>query len=565
MRSSIAALILSLTAACATGGRPPAGGWVDATAQGPAALVEAYVDWVLEEEPGRARSLGLHQADGRIAEIGPAASARRVERARAYLAEIDQIELTNLPDPLRLDLEITRLHAEQTIFFTTELELDRRILSYSDLFDVNGYIAREYAPLDARVAALLDHLEAATAAVDATLAMQLSAQPRTHLETAKKSLAGMHEFFDHDVRTAAQPVLQPGLALSTRFDRVIAAAHQGVDKMIAWIDGPGLKNANDDFAIGEKRFLELLRVNEGLRLGLPELRAMAQQDLERNQRAFVETARAIYPDLPPMQAAEKVAAEKLDFDRALKTAEQHLGELSAFIAANDVISLFQDQKATVKISPPFMRWNSAFLDMSGPFEKAPAAFYFISPPDPTWSKETQTAYLPFEADLFATSVHEVYPGHFVQGLHQNRAPTRAQKIFSSYAFVEGWAHYTEEMVFEAGLAKGDAKRRLGQLSNALLRNCRFVAALGLHTGGMKVAEANQLFREQCYIDPGNAEQQAYRGTFDPGYLSYTLGKLQIYELRKKFFERKKTQSFRAFHDWLLSFGAPPIALIEARL
>ena len=565
MRPSLAALLLGLTAACAADGRAPAAGRVDASAAEPAARVEAYVDRVLEDDPGLARGLGLHQADGRIAEIGPAASARRVERARAYLAEVGRIELSGLPDPLRLDLEITRLHAEQTIFFTTELELDRRILAYSELFDVYGYIAREYAPLEQRVAALLDHLEAAAAAVDAALAMQLPAQPRTHLETARKSLAGMHEFFDHDVRTAAQPVLQSGRAQGARFERVIATAHRAVDEMIAWIDGPGMQQANEDFAIGEKRFLGLLRVNEGLTLGLGELRAMAQQDLERNQRAFVESARSILPDLAPMQAAGKLAAERLDFDRALATAEQQLGELSTLIVAKDVVGLFDDQKATVRTSPPFMRWNAAFLDMSGPFETAPAAFYFISPPDPGWSKETQAAYLPSEADLFATSVHEVYPGHFVQGLHQNHAPTRAQKIFSSYAFVEGWAHYTEEMIFEADPAKADARRRLGQLSNALLRNCRFVAAIGLHTGGMSVAEAERLFREQCYVDPGNAEQQAYRGTFDPGYLSYTLGKLQIYQLRRKFFERRKTRSLRAFHDWLLSFGAPPVALIEARL
>jgi uncharacterized protein (DUF885 family) len=121
------------------------------------------------------------------------------------------------------------------------------------------------------------------------------------------------------------------------------------------------------------------------------------------------------------------------------------------------------------------------------------------------------------------------------------------------------------MMFDAGFGKGDDRLLLGQLSNALLRNCRFLAAIGLHTRGMTVAEADMLFQEKCFIDPGNALQQAYRGTFDPGYLSYTLGKLEILELRKEFFEKRKTESLRAFHDWLLSFGASPIALIRRRL
>jgi hypothetical protein len=278
----------------------------------------------------------------------------------------------------------------------------------------------------------------------------------------------------------------------------------------------------------------------------------------------VATAQRIDPKKTVQEVAAMVAAERLPADQVLPTARQQLVELLAFIDANPIITIGSTDRATVVESPPFMRWNSAFLDSAGPFEKAAGSFYYISPPDPTWPKEVQESYLPYAADLLATSIHEVYPGHFVQGLQVRRAKSRAQKMLDSYAFVEGWAHYTEQMMLDAGFGGGDPRVKLGQLSNALLRNCRFLAAIGLHTGGMTVEQADRLFQDKCFIDPGNAIQQAYRGTFDPGYFSYTLGKLQILGLRERYFQ-KHGQDLRAFHDWLLSYGSSPVALIGDRL
>jgi hypothetical protein len=302
-----------------------------------------------------------------------------------------------------------------------------------------------------------------------------------------------------------------------------------------------------------------------LKTSIAELEQMAKSDYQRNFDKFVATAKKIDPKVSVQKVAEKVASERLTREQVIPTARKQLDDLLNFIVSRQIVTIGSEDRATVEITPPFMRWNSAFLDMAGPFEKAAGSFYYISPPDPSWPAEMQESYLPYEGDLLSTSTHEVYPGHFVQGLHQRRSPTLAQKMLESYAFVEGWAHYAEEMMFEAGYGKGDARLELGQLSNALLRNCRFIAAIGLHTQGMSVKEAETLFKEKCLIDPGNAMQQAYRGTFDPGYLSYTLGKIQIIELRKAFFEKRQTTSFREFHDWLLSFGSAPLSLIRVRL
>jgi uncharacterized protein (DUF885 family) len=192
--------------------------------------------------------------------------------------------------------------------------------------------------------------------------------------------------------------------------------------------------------------------------------------------------------------------------------------------------------------------------------------YYISPPDPSWPKAEQDAYVPGAADLLFTSVHEVWPGHFLQFLHANRSSFQFGQVFVGYAFAEGWAHYTEEMMWEAGLGDGSAEIHIGQLSNALLRNARYLCAIGLHTQGMTVDACEKMFREEAFQDPGNSRQQAARGTYDPAYLNYTMGKLMIMKLRADWIaSRGGRDAWSQFHDQFLSFGGPPIPLVREQM
>jgi uncharacterized protein (DUF885 family) len=213
-----------------------------------------------------------------------------------------------------------------------------------------------------------------------------------------------------------------------------------------------------------------------------------------------------------------------------------------------------------------MRWNAAFLDSPGPYEpKATTAFYYITLPDPKWSKKERDDYIPPHGILRATTVHEVYPGHFLQAQWIRKAPTRVQKVLGSYSFVEGWAHYVEQMMIEEGFG-ADPQSRIGQLSDALLRNCRMVVSLGVHAENMTLAQAEKRFMRDCKQDRATARQQAARATFDPGYFAYTLGKIQILQLRDE--ARKKLGakfSLQRFHDALLSHGSPPVPLIRDRV
>jgi uncharacterized protein (DUF885 family) len=278
---------------------------------------------------------------------------------------------------------------------------------------------------------------------------------------------------------------------------------------------------------------------------------MAEANLRENQKAFDQfatRAKWTYPkDL--LGAATSLVAESRQF-----------------VIDHHIATLATPDTAEVRESPPYMRWNAAFLNPSGPFDTVRRAFYYISPPDPSWSKEQQASYVPANGVLLSTTIHEVYPGHFLQGRWLEKAPTRTQKIVGAYSFIEGWAHYIEQMMIEEGYHQSDAEGHMGELHDALLRNCRFLVSIGLHTEGMSLEKAEAMFRDQCHQDEVTAHEQAVRGTFDPGYFAYTFGKIEILALRDEAKEKLGAKfSLQRFHDALLSHGSPPVPFIHDRV
>ncbi|HWG32341.1 MAG TPA: DUF885 family protein, partial [Steroidobacteraceae bacterium] len=226
-------------------------------------------------------------------------------------------------------------------------------------------------------------------------------------------------------------------------------------------------------------------------------------------------------------------------------------------------------------APPYNRANSAYISVPGPYDQGVAYTYNIAPPDPHWSKKEQAAYIPGKDDLLYTSVHEVWPGHFLQFLHANRNPSKIAALWVGYGYAEGWAHYAEEMMWEEGLGNAagrpDPEQHIGQLTNALLRDVRFLCAIGLHTQGMTVAQSEKMFRDSAFADPGDARQQAARGTYDPAYLNYTLGKLMIRKLRADWVAKYRSSDkdprahWKEFHDKFLSYGGPPIPMVRREM
>ena len=250
----------------------------------------------------------------------------------------------------------------------------------------------------------------------------------------------------------------------------------------------------------------------------------------------------------------------------VEAAESLLEEIRSFVIDRGLVSVPSEVRALVASTPPHLRWAFALMDTPGPYEtEATEAYYYVTPPELDWDEE-QTAEWMAALNTFALqdiSIHETYPGHYVHFLHVNRAPTEVSRRVASYAFVEGWAHYTEQMMWEAGWGNGDVRFRLAQLGEALVRNCRFVCAIRMHAHGMSVDEATRFFVDRAFYPETPARAEAERGTFDPGYFSYTLGKLQILRLRDDYRERQGAEfSLREFHDRLLSRGAPPVELMR---
>jgi uncharacterized protein (DUF885 family) len=306
----------------------------------------------------------------------------------------------------------------------------------------------------------------------------------------------------------------------------------------------------------------MLKETEGVDIPLAELEAIGRADLKRNQDAVKAACAQFAPGKTVVECFAKMNADKYP-EGPVAAATKQIPDLTAFVRAKDLVTIPGTEQALVRQSPPYNAQNGAYIDPPGPYEKGIPSIYYIAPPDPSWSKEKQLAYIPSKNNLLFTSVHEVMPGHFLQFLHSNRAPSWIGRIFVGYAYAEGWAHYSEELMWEAGLGNGDPGVHVGQLSEALLRDCRFLSAIGLHTQGMTLAQSVKLFEDQCYQDEGTAEQQAARGTYDPAYLNYTMGKLMIRRLREDWTAtRGGRAAWKSFHDTFLDYGGAPIPMIR---
>ena len=320
-------------------------------------------------------------------------------------------------------------------------------------------------------------------------------------------------------------------------------------------------SATNDFALGPEKFSQMLQATERVDVPLAQLKEIADRDLERNLTALREACAQLAPGKTIAQCVAKAQANKPQ-GSPVEAARKQLVDLRSFVEEKKIVTVPGPEEAKVEEAPPYNRQNFAYINIPGPYEKGLPSIYYIAPPDPSWPKAERDAFVPGQADLLFTSVHEVWPGHFLQFLHANRSPSKFGEVFVGYAFAEGWAHYTEEMMWEAGLGS-DPETHIGQLIEALLRNVRFLSAIGLHTGGMMVAESEKMFREKGYQDAGNARQQAARGTFDPAYLNYTMGKLIIKKLREDWTaSRGGRQAWKEFHDEFLKYGGPPIPLVR---
>jgi len=525
--------------------------------------VEGFLQSYFAAHPDAAVLAGRHEFDGKLPDWTEAGLKKEIERLRSEREKATGFKDAQLDERQRFERDYLIATIDDDLFWREAAEWPyRNPYFYADALDPDVYVSREYAPLPERLRAYTAYARNVPAAVEQLRRNLRTPLPRTYVQIGRTSLGGLANFYEKDVPAVFASVSDQ--QLQTEFRTANDAAIKAMKELDAWFQSLEA-TATTNFALGPDRFREMLRATERVDTPLDQLKEIGQKDLERNQTALGEACATYAPGHTVPACIAKAQSQKPE-GSAVETARRQLTELRAFITEKNLATIPGTEEARVAEAPPYKRWNFAYINIPGPYEKGLPSTYYISPPDPAWPQTERDAYIPGRGSLLFTSVHEVWPGHFLQFLHANRAPSKFGQVFVGYAFAEGWAHYTEEMMWDAGLGNNDPEMHIGQLVQALLRDARFLSAIGMHTGGMTVEDSERLFREQAHADAGTARQQAARGTFDPAYLNYTMGKLMIRKLREDWTAtRGGRTAWKDFHDQFLKYGGPPVPLVRAAM
>jgi uncharacterized protein (DUF885 family) len=558
-------VLLILAAGCArepTPAPPPAAP-AKADEASWSAFASGFIESRMKADPYFAVGQGRHEFDGQMPDWSRAALDADAARLRESLATAEKFDSATLNAQERFERDYLVWVMETQLFWQTNAEEPfRNPAWYLDRLDPSMYLTREYAPLPKRLEGFLGYARAVpdlAANIRANLRTPL---PKAFIERGTAGFAGYATFFRDEMPATFARVQDEKLRKD--LTDATAAAARAMDDLAKWLESQRA-TATNDFALGATKFQEMLRETELVDMPLEELEAIGRKDLERNLAALKEACKSFAPKATLVACVEKMRADK-PTGGTVEGARAQLADLRKFIEDKKIVTIPKPEQALVAESPPYNRGNFAYISIPGPYENpAVKVTYYVAPPDPAWNAAERNAYIPGKGYLLYVSAHEVWPGHYLQSQFTNQNPSRVAALWWDYAFGEGWAHYTEEMMYDEGLGAGQPEMRVGMLTNALLRDVRFLSAICLHSGCMTLEESEKMFREQAFADAGNARQQALRGAYDPGYLAYTLGKLMIRKLRTDWLAVNPDATLQQFHDKFLSYGAPPVPLVRREM
>ena len=524
------------------------------------ALVTSFLDAYFEARPSAAVSAGRHELDGRLpdwSQAGLSAFDTLLANWRARVVAFDTLALDAARRLERLNVLATL--DRQLWSLKSADDPHRNPAYYAGSLDPNVYLTRPYAPLRQRMRAYIRYARSVTRAAPQIQSNLRPPLARTMIDRGRGAFGGFASFYRTEVPRVFASVKDP--ALQRELARANDSAIVAMRTLDNWLEAQRATQT-EGFALGADTFREMLYATERVDTPLEELERIGRADLARNQSALRAECARFAPGASIADCVRKADAHKPP-ESSVVAARRQLTTLRRFLEDHDIVSIPGTERALVGESPPYMRYNTAYISIPGPYDLTLPSTYYVAPPDPSWTPNQRADYIPGEANLLFISVHEVWPGHFLQFVHSKRSRSNFGRVFSTAAFSEGWAHYAEELMWEEGLGAGDPETHIGQLGNALLRDVRYLSAIGLHTQGMSVAESERMFRDEAYQPEAVARQQAARGTFDPQYLSYTMGKLMIRKLRDDWTAtRGGKAAWKRFHDQFLSYGAPPIPLVR---
>jgi len=523
---------------------------------------EDYFNGLLAFRPTLGTLSGAHVYDDWVEDLSRARIDARIEEVRAQAARLAALREQPLPAEEAIDAEILQGRLAAELFeHTEERDWETNPMYYvsKPAHGVDSLLKREFAPGRERIPAIVTRMRAVPRMIEAMKA-NVRQPPREFTEVALRMAQGSIGYF--------RDIVPHWAAFGTVEERegvakAALAAQLAMEDAARWLERDLLPRSHGQFALGEHRFLRKLRLDEMIGLPLDQLRQRGEAALARDQSRFRELTGAESIREGMRRLGEDYPRES-DLLRATRAS---LERTRKFVVERQVVSLPRNTLPTVAETPPFARAVSfAAMEAPGAFEtRATEAFYYVTPPerDWPWVRRQQHLRLFNRPVLDLISIHEAFPGHYVHALYAERFPTKTRKLGATASTLEGWAHYAEQMMMEEGYGQGDPRLELAQLSEALLRDCRHVASIKMHTEGWTVDRAAAFFEEQAGLEPAIAHEEALRGTYNSTYLYYTMGKLMIYELRRDFQrERGPNYTLRSFHDTFVRQGGIPIPLIR---
>ncbi|MDE2086903.1 MAG: DUF885 domain-containing protein [Xanthomonadaceae bacterium] len=539
-------------------------------------LADRYFDtYYFPTNPSTATSDGFHAWDGQLEDYSRAGVEANVKALQQWEARVSAVAPNTLSEYVQGDRTLVLNNIRSTLLtLQTIRPWQKNPDNYSSGIASSAFtlMERKFASPETRLRALIAREKQMPAAL-ADARQNLDDPPKIYTQIALEQLPGLVSFFQHDVPSAFADVTDANL--KQQFAASNGAVVKALQDYQHWLQADLLPRSHGDFRIGAQAYRDKLKYDEMVTLPLDRLIAIDTADMRANQQQFARVAHELDPSKTPQQVLAELAADHPAPNQLLAVFRGSLDKLVDFIRQRHIISVPSDVRPTVEETPPFMRATTfASMDTPGPYETvAKEAYLNVTLPDPSWSKQRTDEFMAQFSYPVINSVatHEAYPGHYIQFLWMHRLHDRVRKLLGANTNVEGWAHYSEQMMLDEGLAQylypHDRRQqlllRLGQLQDALLRNARFIVGIKLHTGQMSMAQAVDFFVRQGYQSRAVGEVETKRGTADPTYLYYTLGKLEILKLRADV-EKKQGKDFNLerFHDAFMQQGFAPIAIVR---
>jgi len=542
-------------------------------------VAEEFIRGYLAARPLQATALGFHEYDGRISEYTRLAIDAELARLRRFDDRLNKFDAAKLSPRSTIDLRLLQAAIRKELFLMLDMAMyEHNPMTYAGAIDVNVYVKRKYAPIEDRVRSIIVVENQAPNIMIAAKTNLADVLPKPYVELAIQIARGSSDFLKKNLIDALTELKDESLRAA--FLQANRRAATALADYATWLEKEKLPKATPQFAIGEEKYQRFLAQTELVDLPPAKILELGLSELKHEQEVFAEAAKKIDADKPAPEVFKQIQSEHPASENLIPEISKKLDAVRKYVVDHKLVTIPSEVRAQVKETPPYRRATSfASMDTPGPFEKrATDAYFYVTPAENEWPEQQKNEWLSsfnsYSADII--SIHETYPGHYVQFLHLNAAKaTKAEKIFGTTSYIEGWAHYCEKMVIDAGFGspygpnpsdeeiRHGAKYRMAQAQQAMLRLCRLCVSVKMHTQGMSVEDATRFFRENCYYEEKPARAEAMRGTFDISYLNYTLGKLQILKLRKDY-EAQEGENFslKKFHDELLNHGMLPIRLLR---